>query len=345
MIDLLHQDWLLAWPWLLLLLPTPALALWLLPTARDSGSAALRIPFAADLQSMAGRDRSHSSVWRLVLAWLAWAFLCLAAARPQQLGEASQSPQSGRDLLLVVDLSGSMAEPDMRLGRQIVDRLTAVKAVLGDFLERRVGDRVGLLLFGQRAYAVTPLTLDRSSVRLQLQDSEVGIAGQETAIGEALALAVKRLRPPRDPAAKPDPATVDPRLPVSEPVVILLTDGVNTAGTITPEKATELAQSAGIRVHTIGFGGSGRAGMFGMRNRSEIDEAGLSAIAEQTGGRYFRARDTNELAGIYAELDRIEPAIRTGLVERPQLERYHWPLALAALLGTLLLVLPRRALT
>jgi Ca-activated chloride channel family protein len=249
----------------------------------------------------------------------------VAAARPQQLGEVSQPPQTGRDLLLAVDLSGSMAERDMQLGGRWVDRLTAVKAVLGDFLERRIGDRVGLLLFGQKAYAVTPLTLDRNAVRGQLDDSQIGIAGQETAIGEAIALGVKRLN-----------SMTELDADKGQRVLILLTDGVNTAGDIQPDKAAELAQAAGVRVHTIGFGGEGGrgGGLLGMR-QPQIDERTLARVAERTGGVYFRARDTRELAGIYAELDRIEPAAREGEIQRPTIERYVLPLQLAALLALL----------
>jgi Ca-activated chloride channel homolog len=326
------MNWEFAWPWLLLALPLPWLAARLLPAVRSGMSGALRTPFAGELDALASEA---TQARRLHLSWpalLVWALLCLAAARPQILGDAIQPPQDGRDLLLAVDLSGSMGAEDMRLGGRIVDRLTAVKAVLGDFLDRRVGDRVGLLLFGERAYGVTPLTLDRNSVRQQLFDSVVGLAGQETAIGDAIALAVKRLS---DTEEKPAEA--------GQRVLILLTDGVNTAGTIQPDRATELAASAGVRVHTIGFGGEGESTFFGVRmpRQAQIDEATLKRVAERTGGRYFRARDTQELAGIYAELDRIEPAALPGEVLQPRIERYSWPLSLAfmmAALGVLLRV-------
>lgn len=319
------SEWQLAWPWLLALLPLPLLVRWLLPARSDAQADALRVPFAAQLRALSAQQRSTAG-WRWPwLGLLIWACLCVAAARPQQLGEVSQPPQTGRDLLLAVDLSGSMQERDMQLGGRWVDRLTAVKAVLGDFLDRRIGDRVGLLLFGQKAYAVTPLTLDRNAVRGQLDDSAVGIAGQETAIGEAIALGVKRIS-----------AMTELDADKGQRVLILLTDGVNTAGEIQPAKAAELAQAAGVRVHTIGFGSDGGrgGGLLGMR-QPQIDERTLASIAERTGGRYFRARDTRELAGIYAELDRIEPAAREGEIQRPTIERYALPLQLAAL-GALL---------
>jgi Ca-activated chloride channel family protein len=311
--------WVLAWPWLLFALPLPWLAARLLPPASTGLDAALRIPFGDDLRALQTEaDRAPRVRWSF-LYLIAWSLLCVAAARPQQLGEAVQPPQTGRDLLLAVDLSGSMGTEDMRLGGYVVDRLTAVKAVLGDFLDRRVGDRVGLLLFGERAYAVTPLTPDREAVRQQLNDSEVGLAGRDTAIGDAIALTVKRLIQNGDTNQ-------------GQRVLILLTDGVNNAGAVSPDKAAQLAADARVRVHTIGFGGEGAgSGFFGLRSPqpAEIDEATLRSIAKKTGGRYFRARDASELAGIYAELDRIEPTPEPGQVQRPRVERYPLPLLLA----------------
>ncbi|KAB8163059.1 VWA domain-containing protein [Lysobacter maris] len=323
----------LVWPWWLLALPLPLLALWLLPAVR-SHAAALRFPHAARLSEVAklgGRGRPGRGPG--LLLWLAWALLCVAAARPQQLGEPVQPPQAGRDLMLALDLSGSMQEPDMSLGGRPVDRLTAAKAVLADFLDRRAGDRVGLLVFGRRAYALAPLTLDRESVRQQLQDSVVGLAGQETAIGDAIGLAVKRLRERSDGAGEPQ-----------DRVLILLTDGVNTAGLLDPRKAAELARDSDVRVHTVAFGGDGVMSVFGFQlpmpgGGDEIDEATLRAISEATGGRFFRARDTEQLAGIYDEIDRLEPVERPGPTLRPRIERYAWPLAAALVLAVLSLLL------
>ncbi|KAF1722939.1 vWA domain-containing protein [Pseudoxanthomonas wuyuanensis] len=321
-----------AWPWAWLMFPLPWLARWLLP-ARRSSSDALRVPYGRQLEAITrsggmGR-RGRTAAW----LWLLWFLLCAAISRPQEWGEAIAPPQQGRDLMLAVDLSGSMSEADMELGGAVVDRLTAAKAVLADFLDRRQGDRVGLLVFGQRAYALTPLTLDRDSVREQLRDSVVGLAGRETALGDAIGLAVKRLRDQ----------------PQGQRVLILLTDGVNTAGALEPLKAAELAKAEGVRVHTIAFGSDGgMMSIFGVPmplpggGGEEIDEATLKKVAQQTGGRSFRARDTAELAGIYAELDRLEPVLRPGEAVRPQLERYSWPLALALLVGLLGLAWPGR---
>jgi len=312
-----------AWPWMWLAFPLPWLAGVFLPPLRNT-SAALRVPYGARLDAIATTGAARPRHLHVaVLAWLAWFLLCAAAARPQQLGEAVAPPQSGRDLMLAVDLSGSMSEPDMELGGDVVDRLTAAKAVLADFLDRRVGDRVGLLVFGQRAYALTPLTRDRDSVRDQLRDSVVGLAGQDTAIGDAIGLAVKRLR----------------EQPQGQRVLILLTDGVNTAGVLDPLKAADLAKSEHVRIHTIAFGGSGGGfSLFGLSlpipgGGDEIDETVLRQIAQETGGQSFRARDTAELAGIYSELDRIEPVAHEGQRVRPRIERYWWPLAASLLVA------------
>lgn len=339
MIDLLFgtvHGWFdaFAWPWMLLAVPLPWAARWVLP-ARRSTSPALKVPFSGRLEGLAsyGHGRSAGSAGWLVLA--AWTLLCVAAARPQYLAEAVQPPQSGREMMVALDLSGSMSEPDMQLGGRQVDRLTAAKAVLSDFLDHRDGDRVGLLVFGQRAYVLAPPTLDLVTVRQQLADSVVGLAGRETAIGDAIGLAVKRLA-----GRGSDDGDEDH-------VLILLTDGVNNAGMLEPLKAAELARDAGVRVYTIAFGGDGAMSVFGFRLPTpaaddEMDEPTLTRIAESTGGRFFRARDTSQLAGIYAEIDRLEPIQQPGQAVRPRLERYQWPLGAALGLGLLVFVFPRR---
>jgi Ca-activated chloride channel family protein len=322
----------LAWPWLLLALPLPWLAYRLLP-ARRNDEAALRVPYGQRLDAIAAAARGPAHASGIgPMAWLAWALLCVAAARPQQLGDIVQPPQSGRDLMLAVDLSGSMSEEDMTLGGQAVDRLTAAKAVLADFLDRRVGDRVGLLVFGDRAYVLTPLTPDLTSVRQQLDDSVVGLAGRATAIGDAIGLAVKRMR----------------SQPVSERVVILLTDGASNAGMLAPLKAAQLARDEHVRIHAIAFGGNGQTlSVFGIPLHlpgagDDTDLGTLQRIAAATGGKAFRARDAEELAGIYAEIDRLEPVERPGHSVRPRIERYPWPLAASLLCALLAFALPRR---
>lgn len=321
-----------AWPWLLAAIPLPWLVHALLP-ARASQVPALRVPWGERLRKVASggllQATSRGFPW---LAMLAWILLCVAAARPQELGPPIAPPQVGRDMMLAVDLSASMGEEDMELGGRLVDRLTAAKAVLADFLDRRVGDRIGLVVFGDRAFALTPLTLDRDSVRLQLDTSVVGLAGRATALGDAIALSTKRLQ----------------QQETEQRVLIVLTDGVNTAGVLEPAKAAQIARDAGVRVHAIAFGGEGGGALsvFGFSlptGGDEVDEAGLQKIAKLTGGRSFRARDTEALAGIYAEIDALEPVKRQGQAVRPKIERYPWPLGLALAFGVLALLLRRRA--
>lgn len=315
-----------AWPWWLAALPLPWLVRRFWPTA-STAAQALRVPYGDRLNAIGGQIGRARSRGTGILPWLAWALLCVAAARPQQLGDLVQPPQSARDLMLVLDLSGSMDERDIELSGRVVTRLTAAKKVISDFLERRSGDRVGLIVFGRRAYALTPLTRDLDTVREQLEGTVSGLAGNETAIGDAIGLATKRLQ----------------TQPAEHRVLILLTDGISNAGALDPEKASELAQDAGVRIHTIAFGGYG-AGMsvFGLPIRrvsseSITDEEGLKRIAERTGGRAFVARDIDQLAGIYGEIDRLEPVKRPGQRLRPRIERYPWPLGLSLLCALLVL--------
>ncbi len=302
----------LDWPWALAALPPPLLARWL-PPARPRLGRALRLPFYAELASQEAGHRGGSGRLRLALAWLAWALLVLAAARPHWLGEPVSLPVAGRDLMLAVDVSGSMQQEDYRLRNRPANRLDVVKAVAGRFIERRQGDRLGLILFGSRAYLQTPLTYDRDTVRTMLDESVIGLAGRETAIGDAIALAVKRL------AQQPD----DNR------VLILLTDGANTAGNIAPLDAAKLAARAKVRIYTIGIGG-GQVGVrspFGMlmQQGSDLDPATLEAIAQETGERYFQATDTAQLEQVYDELDRLEPSVRDERSYRPMQALFMWP--------------------
>ncbi len=308
----------LAQLWALVALPLPLLAWRLLPRAQRHASGALRVPFYAALMEGRG-DGDPASRWPLALAVAAWLLLVLAAARPQWVGEPIPLPMKGRDLMLAVDISESMTEQDMVVGNRTVDRLTAVKAVAGDFIERRAGDRIGLILFGQQAYQQTPLTFDRETARTLLFESVVGLAGRATAIGDAIGLAVKRLRDqPRD-----------------ERVLVLLTDGANTAGSIAPLKAADLAAEAGVRIYTIGVGAAPRSAFGLALGGSPLDEATLSEIAKATGGRYFRARDVRALQAIYTVLDELEPVESDQQTFRPTAELFAWPLGAALLLSAL----------
>jgi Ca-activated chloride channel family protein len=314
-----------AWPWIILLAPLPWLLRLLLPAA-DSGEAALKVSFLGELEGLAGRRaRANLPAWRQQAPFaLLWLLLLSAAARPEWVGEPLPMPASGRDLLLAVDVSGSMTYADMRWQGEEVDRLTLVKHLLGDFIEGRQGDRIGLILFGSKAYLQAPLTFDRRTVRTWLDEAVIGIAGKNTAIGDAIGLSVKRLR----------------QRPADSRVLVLVTDGANTGGEIEPMIAARLAAEEGIKIYPIGIGADpqqgGIAGLFGLNPGLDLDEPSLRAIAEVTGGEYFRARDSAELRAIEQQLDRLEPVAQQPTLARPAQALYAWPLSAALLLSMLL---------
>ncbi|MDO9320813.1 MAG: VWA domain-containing protein [Pseudomonas sp.] len=312
------------WPWIFLLAPLPWLLRRWLPVA-ESGEATLNVSFLPELEALAGRRaRANLSAWQQQLPFaLIWLLLLLAAARPEWVGEPLPLAASGRDLMVAVDVSGSMEQRDMQWQGQDVDRLSLVKHLFSDFIEQRRGDRVGLILFGSQAYLQAPLTFDRHTVRTWLDEAVIGIAGKNTAIGDAIGLAVKRLR----------------QRPANSRVLILITDGANTAGAIEPLTATRLAAEQGVKIYTIGIGSDPDAGllsMFGLNPGSDLDEPTLKAIATQTGGQYFRARDADELEEIKASLDQLEPVAQQATQARPALALYCWPLSAALLLSLLL---------
>ncbi len=315
-----------AWPWVFLVLPLPWVAWRLLPAEARQDEAALRVPYLEDFSAFAAQPGAAAPrgvwIWLAVLAWLA---LVTAAARPQWLGDPIEQTVSGRDLMLAVDLSGSMEIEDFILEGQAVDRLTATKYVAGRFIERRTGDRIGLILFGERAYLQAPLTFDRKTVRILLDEAVIGLAGDKTAIGDAIGLGVKRLRDN----------------PENQRVLILLSDGANTAGAVQPLQAAELAAREHLKIYTIGVGAERMlvSGIFGSREvnpSQDLDEETMTAIADKTDGRYFRARDTQELEKIYQVLDQLEPVEKEHLLYRPYVELYFWPLGLALLCGAVL---------
>jgi Ca-activated chloride channel family protein len=316
-----------ALPLIFLALPAPLLVMWLLPRASSSQPVTIRVPFYAQVRTQLLNKASKHSRLQLLIAFIIWLLLVSSAAQPQSMDEPIQLPVMGRNLMLAVDLSGSMEADDMVIGDRQLTRLSAVKVVAGEFIDRRVGDRLGLILFGDRAYLQAPLTLDRKTVKTLLNESVIGLAGKKTAIGDAIGLAVKRLR----------------NEPEQNRVLILLTDGSNTAGSIDPLKASDLAAQEKIRIYTIGVGADSRMvrGVFGMSTMvsSDIDEDTLQAIADKTGGRYFRARDIESLMQIYSLLDEIEPIAEDAEVYRPVNELYFWPLALALVLSMFLAIL------
>ena len=317
-----------AWPWVWVLLPLPWLLRRLLPQAAATEPSALRVPFYAQIARLSPQPAQHNSARSRLLRWLSylvWLLLVCAAARPQWLGQEVEIPLSGRDLMLAVDLSGSMQIPDMTLDGRHVSRLTMIKSVAGHFIDQRKGDRIGLILFGTNAYLQTPLTYDRTTVRTMLQEAVIGLAGKATAIGDAIGLAVKRLR----------------EHPHQSRVLILLTDGGNDAGEVTPEQAAKLAAEENIRIYTIGVGAERMVvqGFFGdqvVNPSQDLDVTTLKAIAKQTGGKFFRAKNTADLRKIYALLDKLEPTVTSSATFRPFTELYPWPLGLALLLSLII---------
>jgi Ca-activated chloride channel family protein len=315
------------WPWLLLVLPLPFVLRLILPTKEPAQQAALKVPFLEDFGEGESRVFTPNRRWPLWLAGVAWVCLVLATARPQWLAEPLELAVSGRDLMLAVDVSGSMHEKDFTINNQYVDRLTAIKHVAGQFIQSRVGDRLGLILFGTQAYLHVPLTFDRKTVQTLLNEAFIGITEDDpqTSIGDAIGLAVKRLQDEK----------TDSR------VLILLTDGANTAGELTPLKAAEIAAKHHLKIYTIGIGADEMQvrSLFGSRQvnpSADLDEKTLTAIAEITGGRYFRARNTEELERIYAILDQLEPVEKDKQYFRPKSELFAWPLGLALLLAAVM---------
>jgi len=320
------------WPLAFLLLPLPLLLRFLLPASNKNQDIPLHVPFIDDFNSIQhSQSFVHKNKWLMVLASIAWCLLIIATARPQWLGERIDIPISGRDLMMAVDLSGSMQAEDFQLNGRLMNRLEAVKIVAGEFIKQREGDRIGLILFGEQAYLQTPLTFDTKTINSMLQEALIGIAGKATAIGDAIGLAIKRLQN-RD---------------TDSHVLILLTDGANTAGEVEPLKAAELAAKQNLKIYTIGVGAESRevGGLFFKRTvkNTEIDEKTLQTIADTTGGKYFRARDINELNKIYSLIDQLEPIEQENQSFRPIQALYYWPLSLAFILAALIMLAPSLA--
>lgn len=316
------------YPWIFILIPLPWLLRWLLPMARPAFSRALKIPFFNTMTSM-NVDSSHPSLsyLNLWIAFIIWCLLLIAAANPQWLGEPIDLQRTGRNLMLAIDLSGSMEIRDMKLRGQQVDRLQVIKAVAEQFIQKRVGDRLGLILFGTRAYLQTPLTFDRKTVSAMLNDATIALPGPLTAIGDAIGLAIKRLQ----------------QYPKQSRVLILLTDGQSNSGAVSPLDAAKVAAKEGIRIYTIGLGADRLVipTILGARvvNPSiELDEKGLREIAQLTGGQYFRARDFNSLQRIYTDLNQLEPIQINQNRYRPLTPLYPWPLGLAFVMAIVLIL-------
>ena len=315
----------LDWPWVLLLLPLPLAVYFGLPARPASQDAALQVPFLDDFNlSQQANRRQLKSHWIKYLSLFAWCLMVLAASRPEWLGDPISINISGRDLMMAVDLSDSMGTEDFKAYDEAVDRLTATKVVMKEFIDNRKGDRLGLILFGSQAYLQTPMTFDTKTVNRLLQESAIGLAGERTAIGDAIGLALKRLSSSKQ----------------TSQVLILITDGANTAGEVSPIKAAQLAAEKGLKIYTIGIGADEmtRNTWFGVQKinpSAQLDEKTLRGIAELTGGRYFRAHDTKEMIEIYDLLDVLEPVEQGDERFRPSSALFYWPLALAMCLGFL----------
>lgn len=281
--------------WLLILLPVVAL----LPARKPA--TALWVANAALKQSKTDRD------WLARLLLMAsMAALIVALAQPQRLGDPIEVTDSQRDMVLVVDLSGSMNDRDMRYGANLFRRIDVVKQVLAGFIDGRQGDRMGLVFFADNAYVQAPITRDLASLQQWLLDSSPHMVGSNTAIGEGIALGVRQVR----------------GLEAQDKVVILLSDGSNSAGAVTPFEAARWARDQGVRVYTVGI-----SGFFGG-----ADNSTLRQVAQMTGARFFSARDAVELVEIYREIDQLEPIARQTDPVRINEPLYYWPLAIAILL-------------
>jgi Ca-activated chloride channel homolog len=309
-----------AWPWLFLLLPLPLLVWWVLPPYRARQSS-VQIPFFERLAAATGQTPQRGAVvlrrraTQMIVASLIWLLIVTALARPQWVSDPLTHEVSARDLILAVDISGSMDQSDFRTSDgQTLTRLDGVKRVIKDFIARRRGDRIALILFGTRAYLQLPFTQDLATAELLLEQTQVGMAGQQTAIGDTIGLAIKTF----------ESSTAKQKL------LVLLTDGNDTASRVPPEHAADIARQNGVVVYTIGVGDPAASG------ENRVDLAALQTVASTTGGQFFRAEDGAQLQAIYADIDRLAPAKLQTLSWRPKLPLFQWPLGAAVLLSLLL---------
>ena len=318
----------LTMPWVLILLPLPLLLWRILPRARTRLSVALKIPFFNAMIGIAAKEKhSLSKPTKISLFFLIWALLLLALANPRWIGEPISLTREGHHIMLALDLSPSMAVEDMHLNGRPASRLDVVKRAAKEFVQHRMNDKVGLILFGERAYLQTPFTFDTRSVLERLDDATAGLAGKSTSLGDALGLSVKHLQ----------------HVPKKGRVIILLTDGASNSGTLSPLKAAELAYEDHIKIYTIGLGANvnpkGFDGMFLSMNASaDLDEGTLKLVAAKTGGRYFRATDLHSLQIIYQAINAMETVTQDEATVRPKHDYYPWPLSLAWLLLMYILI-------
>lgn len=306
----------LEYPWLLALLPLPLLVWWLIPPYREE-TASIRLAFFSEVSEAAGITPTAGAVvpktnWlQKLLAPLCWGLVVLALARPQFVEPPIEKIQPARDLLLALDLSQSMDTRDFRNpSGEMIPRVEAVRNVVTDFVRRRTGDRIGLIAFGDAPYPLAPFTLDHATVLAMISAMVPGMTGPRTALGDAVGLAIKMF----DSSSAP------------EKVLVVLTDGNDTASKMPPARAADIAKQSGVLVHTIGIGDPDASG------EDRLDSAVLQSIASATGGRYFFGQDETALRQIYDTLDRITPANQKTLSWRPKRELFYYPLGAASAL-------------
>jgi len=309
----------LSHPWLLLLILLPPVLRLAAPPWRESRQA-IRVPWFQRIATLLQQQPSDGAVIadarkpELILLLLLWILIVLALARPQFLEPPVSRVLPTRDLMLLVDLSGSMEAEDFTNSQgNKVDRLTAVKEVLEDFLTRREGDRVGLIVFGNAAFVQVPFTQDLEATRQLLQETSVRMAGPRTAFGDAIGLGI----------------TLFERSEVEHRVMIALTDGNDTGSKVPPAQAAKIAKDNDITIHVIGVGDPSTIG------EEKLDEEALTTIASTSGGRYFHAADREQLEEIYTELDRIDTREVEVETYRPRTDLFHWPLATFMLFGVI----------
>lgn len=308
----------LADPWFLLLLPLPYLALRFLGPAQMAGGA-IKVPDrVGETLLAAGRQRAAQSGLHLQqgILWAIWVLLLLAASGPRDLAPVSALKVTGRDLAIVLDLSGSMVRDDFDLDGRQVTRRDAVTTVGADFARRRGGDRVALVVFGSEAYFAAPFSFDVEAIARQIEGAQIGVSGRATSISDGLGIALKRME----------------QSEAASRVVILLSDGVNNAGATNPRGVAELAAQMGVRVHTIALGPKDLS-TADPGERGVVDAATLRAISEISGGESFRVRTTEDLIAVGEALDALEATDSDGLAAEVFHDYWMWPAALAAVLG------------
>ena len=313
----------LAEPLILLLLPLPLLVRLVLPVARD-GPEAVSVPNTIADAMVSERVQAAGEQIARALPLLIWTLIVLALAGPRDMRTLDVLPASGRDIMLALDLSGSMKKEDFDLAGERLSRLDAVKRVTTDFVKDRVGDRVGLVVFGERAYVASPLTHDVAAVASEVEGATIGISGTSTAISDGLGLALKRLS---SSAAKSS-------------VVILLSDGVDTSGTVDPAGVASVAKALGVRIYTIALGPDDLETE--PQSNDAVDAATLREIAEASGGRMFRVRNADALVAVGDALNALEPSPSSAPPLRVWREFWIWPAGAALALAMVALLLRRR---